>query len=92
MNNNRIINYENIIDPITIESTKKIIEQMENNIYEIKLNNNNKCIGFFCKLISLNNMNVLIINKAIDYFEKVEILINKKYIEIENRIKYMNRE
>ena len=50
MNNNRIINYENIIEPITIDSTKKILEQMKNCIWKIN-NSNGKGIGFFVILI-----------------------------------------
>ena len=95
LNNNKIINIEDNLDPISIEITKKIIEQLENNIYEINIGDNNKYMGIFCKIPYLDNsmMNILIINKAIN-IDKIKILIKNKYKEIkmEKRRKYINKQ
>ena len=73
LNNNKIINIEDNLDPISIGITKKIIEQLENNIYEINIGDNNKYMGIFCKIPYLDNtmMNILIINKAINIDKKI---------------------
>ena len=94
LNNNKTINIEDSLEPISIEITKKIIEQLENNIYEINIGDNNKYIGIFCKIPYLDNlMNILIINKAIINIDKIKVLINNKYkeIKIEKRRKYINK-
>jgi len=41
LNDNKTINVENNLEPISIGITKKIIEQIENNIYEINIGDNN---------------------------------------------------
>ena len=95
LNNNKTINIEDNLDPISIGITKKIIEQLENSVYEINIGDNNKYMGIFCKISYLDNsmMNILIINKAIN-IDKIKILINNKYKEIkmEKRRKYINKE
>jgi surface protein len=95
LNNNKIINIEDNLDPISIGITKKIIEQLENNIYEINIGDNNKYMGIFCKIPYLDNsmINILIINKAIN-IDKIKVLINNKYKEIkmEKRRKYINKQ
>ena len=37
--------------PISIERTKKILDQMENNICKVYKNNGGKGTGFFCNII-----------------------------------------
>ena len=94
LNNNKTINIEeDSLETISIEITKKIIEQLENNIYEINIGNNNKYMGIFCKISYFDNfMNILIINKAINT-DKIKVLINNKYkeIKIERRRKYIKQ-
>ena len=41
----RINNYP---EPVALESTQEIIEQMKNTICKIYLENGIKCTGFFC--------------------------------------------
>ena len=75
---------ENYIKPVTIEGTKKIIEQMTNCICKVK---NNQLIGtgFFCKIPYQNDskINVLITSYEIidDYYLKqnnqIILLINE---------------
>ena len=43
----RINNYP---EPVSLESTQEIIEQMKNTICKIYLENGIKCTGFFCKI------------------------------------------
>ena len=93
LNNNKTINFEDSLEPISIGITKKLIEQLENNIYEINIGDKKKYMGIFCKISYLdNNMNILIINKAKN-IDKIKVLINKKYkeINIEKRRKYINK-
>ena len=93
LNKNKTINIEDNLDPISIRTTKIIIEQLENNIYEINIGDNNKYMGIFCKIPYFDNfMNILIINKAINT-DKIKILINNedKEIKIESRRKYINK-
>ena len=91
--------------PISLESTENIINQMKNNICKIIIRENINGTGFFCKIPILDNnilLPVLITNnhlitKEILETEKIiKILLNndeeKKVIRIENRIKYTNEE
>ena len=65
------------IDPINIVSTKKILEQMMNCIYKIKLKGE-LGTGFFCKIpFGKETMKVLMTNYHV---------LNKKYLE-ENKKK-----
>ena len=90
--------YPNIIP---YECTKKIIEQMENNICKIKIGNE-QGTGFFCK-IPFQNMKVFItnnhiINENILYKKggkislKIKIENEIKIINLDNRKKYTNKE
>lgn len=71
------------VKPISIEGTKKILDQMENCICKIK-NNEIVGTGFFCRISYQNNykINVLITSYQIidDYYlnqnNKIELLIN----------------
>ena len=91
---------ENYPNPVSLKSTEKIIEQMKNNVCRIYLNEGSKGTGFFCK-IPYNNkfLHVLMTNNhVIDEKElkRENILIsinnNQKKIELENRMKYTNKE
>ena len=64
------MNQEKLIEkqplPVSLEGTKKIIEQMENCICKIYPNNGVKGTGFFCKIPFNNNLlPVLITNNHI---------------------------
>ena len=92
---------KNYPKPISLKSTEKIIEQMKNNVCRIKLLNGNKGTGFFCKLIFNNKiLPVLITNnhvinqEILNKNDKILIIINSevKEIQLENRIKYTNKE
>ena len=94
--------YPNVI---CYESTKKIIEQMEKGICKINIGQS-QGTGFFCKIPfpDMNNMlpvfitNNHIINQELLYKEDVKIKIDIKEeteikeIELNNRIKYTNKE
>ena len=90
---------ENYPKPISLKSTKNIIEQMENNVCKIKLLDGSKGTGFLCK-IPYYNIEILItnnhvINKEIlDKEGKILISLNnnKKEIELKNRKYYTNKE
>ena len=88
---------------VTIEGTKKILEQMEKCICKIYKNDGNKGTGFFCKInyenkyIPVIMTNYHVINdEYIKENEKIEITINddreNKTIELKNRIIYKNEE
>ena len=92
---------ENCPKTITLKSTEKIIEQMKNNVCKINLRNGIKATGFFCKILYNNNeLPVLITNnhvinkEVLDKNETILIVINneEKEIELNNRIKYTNKE
>jgi len=71
------IRIENYPRPITIEGSKKIISQMENNICKIYKKDGGKATGFFCK-ISSNNLEIPV-------FITNNHVIDDKYIK-ENKI------
>ena len=54
-------------EPVTLESTKKIIEQMEKTICKIISNDGDKGTGFFCKIPFVNNnkLSVLLTNNHV---------------------------
>jgi len=90
---------------ITYECTKKIIEQMENNICKIKIGEV-QGTGFFCAIPFPNKnkkLNVMMTNNHVindkllyDYNSKIEINIKKenkpKEIDLNDRLKYTNIE
>ena len=91
--------------PISLESTEKIINQMKNNICKIVIGDGSKGTGFFSKIPFPDNnylIPVLITNSHIitreilEKKEKITIFINngeeKKEILIENRKYYTNEE
>ena len=87
--------------PITYEKTKKILNQMENSICQIKINNNNGT-GTFCKIPfpdKDNLLTVLITNNHLineELLNNENVLINLgikgifKIINLKDRIKYTN--
>ena len=83
---------------VTLESTKKIIEQMEKTICKIISNDGDKGTGFFCKIPFVNNnkLSVLLTNNHVinDLKKNFTIYYNNKFIkiELENRKKYTNKE
>ena len=99
---NMITGYPNTI---TYECTKKIIEQMENNICKIKIGEV-QGTGFFCTIPFPNKnkkLNVMMTNNHVindkllyDYNSKIEINIKKenkpKEIDLNDRLKYTNIE
>ena len=90
---------------ITYECTKKIIEQMENNICKIKIGEV-QGTGFFCTIPFPNKnkkINVMMTNNHVindkllyDYNSKIEINIKKenkpKELDLNDRLKYTNIE
>ena len=62
--------------PITIESTKKILNQMQNCICKIN-NSNGKGTGFFCYISSPNNQK----EKKIPFLITNNHVINKKQLK-----------
>ena len=90
-------------EPVTIEGTKKILEQMEKCICKIYKNDGNKGTGFFCNInyenkdtpVMITNYHV-IDDEYIKENETIEISLNddKEYktIELKNRIIYKNEE
>ena len=94
---------KNNIEPISLETTEKIIYQMKNNVCRISVSNGNKGTGFFCKLPYPDKDNLLsvlitnnhVINEAIlEKDKKIIISVNNSQheIELENRTKYTNKE
>ena len=85
--------YPNVI---SYECTKKIIEQMEKNIFKIKIGNE-QATGFFCK-IPYNNKIVLMTNNHVidENINEIKIKIKEekesRIINLKNRIKYTNKE
>ena len=82
---------------VTKECHEKILDQLNNSIYEIK-NNEGKCgMGFFCKIKYDENKIIpalittyKLINE--DYHPNIDVLINKEYIKIEfGSINYINK-
>ena len=85
--------YPNVI---SYECTKKIIEQMEKNIFKIKIGDE-QGTGFFCK-IPYNNKIVLMTNNHVidENINEINIKIKEekesRIINLNNRIKYTNKE
>jgi len=93
---------KNNIEPISLETTEKIIYQMKNNVCRINVSNGNKGTGFLCKIPYPDKNNLLkvlitnnhVINEAIlEKDKKIIISINNNQheIKLENRIKYTNK-
>ena len=88
--------------PITYEKTKKILNQMENSICQIKINNNNNGTGTFCKIPFPDKDNLLPVLITNNHLINEELLINEnalinlgikgifKNINLKDRIKYTN--
>ena len=93
---------EDYHQPISLQSSEKIIEQMKNCVFKINLLNGTKGTGFFCKIPYNNNILKLLItnNHIIDENilnrnEKILISINNnkdKEIILEDRKYYTNKE
>ena len=89
----KILNeYPNVI---SYESTKKIIEQMEKNIFEIKIGNE-QATGFFCKIPYKDKIVLITNNHIIDEnINEINIKIKEekesRIINLNNRIKYTNK-
>ena len=93
---------ENYPKWVSLETTEEIIKQMKTKICKIYLKNGIKGTGFFCKISLLNQNNKLnvlitnnhIINEEIIKGKEIIIKINNKSkrIELDNRIKYTNKE
>ena len=85
--------YPNVI---SYESTKKIIEQMEKNIFKIKIGDEQDT-GFFCK-IPYNNAKVLMTNNHVvdENINQINIKIKEekesRIINLNDRIIYTNKE
>ena len=85
--------YPNVI---SYECTKKIIEQMEKNIFKIKIGKK-QGTGYFCK-IPYNNKIVLMTNNHVidENINEINIKIKEekesRIINLNNRIKYTNKE
>ncbi len=66
---------------VSLESTKKIINQMKESIFKICLNDGTKGTGFFCKIPFINNKELKVLityNHVINLkMEKITISINK---------------
>ena len=91
--------------PISYDCNKKILEQMEKNIFKIKIGDE-QGTGFFCKIPFPNKENMLpvlmtnnhIINENILYKnnEKIDLNIKGekdiKTINLNNRLKYTNKD
>ena len=96
----------NYPEPVSLEVTKEIIEQMEKKVCKICIGNGIKGTGFFCKIPYPDDNNLLsvlitnnhIINEKIleDKNKIIIISINNdneyREIKLENRIKYTNKE
>ena len=86
-------------EPVTLELTNTIVEQMKKNICKIILNDGSKGTGFFCKIPfpDINNkLSVLITNNHVinDFNKNIKIHYNNEYIDIilDGIIKYTNIE
>ena len=94
----------NKINWITLENTKNIMNQMENNLYIIQKSDGQEGIGFFTKInlpFIKQSIQVLIThNDFIDDSiiqqnnQKIKVIQNKKLkeIKLDNRIIYSNKE
>ena len=91
---------ENYPKPVTKETHKKILDYLDNSIYQIKGRDDKYGIGFFCSLkchgtkISVLITNYRIVNQ--NYFQNydyIDVLIHQKLIRIEfNLIYYFNKQ
>ena len=80
-------------EPVSLEGTEKIINQMKTSICKIYTENGSKGTGFFCKIKDKDNLILVLITNyhVINEKEKeITISINndEKYIDIENKILY----
>ena len=96
MEDNKEKNLVEFPNVVSYESTKKIIEQMEKNIFRIKIGEM-KGTGFFCKIPCINKFALITNNHIITENEKeINIKIKEenesRIINLENRIKYFNKE
>ena len=96
----------NYSEPVPLETTEKIIEQMKNCVCKINTENGQKGTGFFCKIpfpdfehllpILITNNHVIDEPILENEKNKVILLLNNdkeiKEIQLENRIKYTNKE
>ena len=92
-----------LLESISKETTKKIVKQMEESIYNIYINNKNKGNGFFVKIQNKNKLKKVLITsnnvigkREINNEESIEILLNnEKKINIKLdkiRKKYINED
>jgi len=91
-NESLLIGYPNVI---SYECTKKIIEQMEKNIFKIKVDNGLQGTGFFCKIPYPNKNNMISVLITCNHLINEDILYKKdKIISIkikeENEIRNIN--
>ena len=96
MEDNKEKNLVEFPNVVSYESTKKIIEQMEKNIFRIKIGEM-KGTGFFCKIPCINKFALITNNHIITENEnEINIKIKEenesRIINLENRIKYFNKE
>ena len=91
---------------IPYENAKTIIEQMEKNIFKIRVNKNNEGTGFFCKIPfpdEENMLTVLITNnhiidnetfKSADSYISIKIKeeIETRKLKLNNRMIYTNKD
>ena len=96
----------NFSEPVSLETSEKIIDQMKNCVCKISTENGQKGTGFFCKIPfpeTDNLLSVLITNNHVidesileNEKNKVILLLNNdneiKEIKLENRIKFTNKE
>ena len=91
---------ENYPKPVTKETHKKILDYLDNSIYQIKGRDDKYGIGFFCSLkchgkkVSVLITNYRIVNE--NYFQNyddIDVFIHQKLIRIEfNLIYYFNKQ
>ena len=61
-----------VLKPVTMQCTQKIISQMKNSFYKIDINDETSIIGIFSHIKNINiNIKVLILNKYIT-FENID--------------------
>ena len=96
----------NYSEPVSLETTEKIIEQMKSCVCKINTENGQKGTGFFCKIpfpdfehllpILITNNHVIDEPILENEKNKVILLLNNdkeiKEIQLENRITYTNKE
>ena len=74
-----------LLESISKETTKKIVKQMEESIYNIYINNKNKGNGFFVKIQNKNKLKKVLITsnniigkRDINNEKSIEILLNNE--------------